>query len=179
MDLSHSLDQDGAKTFWDVACRPVLERVERIPGRRERDGDGEKEKREKVCAHCSLARQLIANVCVQSSVEKVRPSSAGANCGSKKSSWPLPHHHHGCEAARMAVIATVSRQGENKTVFRSTWQEILQPWPWRPGEEKYGKEILRKVLFLFLRGRTRQIGFFCSVFIILVSCFSLNVWGKV
>ena len=41
MDLSHPLYEDGAETFWDVASRPVLERVKRVAGRRRRRGRGE------------------------------------------------------------------------------------------------------------------------------------------
>ena len=46
MDLAHPLYEDGAKTFWDVACRPVLERGKRVSRRRGRrwgggEGDGE------------------------------------------------------------------------------------------------------------------------------------------
>jgi len=45
MDLSHSLYMDGAKTFWDVACRPVLERGKRVTRRGGGEGYGEEEEK--------------------------------------------------------------------------------------------------------------------------------------
>ena len=45
MDLSNSLYVDGAKTFWDVACRPVLERGKRVTRRGGGEGYGEEEEK--------------------------------------------------------------------------------------------------------------------------------------
>ena len=65
MDFSHPLHEYGAKTFWDVASRPVLERVKRVAGRRrgrrvrgEGGGDdGEEEKQERGEKEHALVRR--------------------------------------------------------------------------------------------------------------------------